>query len=174
MDWLEAVRWSPYLVGAGIGVLVWLSFILANRPIGCSTAYARTTGLIERLFRGKKIDEKEYYKKFVPELGWEMMLILGVIIGAFISSQLSGTFDLEVIPQLWSNAFGSSVLLRIAAALLGGFFIGFGARMAGGCTSGHGISGTIQLAVSSWVAFIMFFVGGFITALLLYSLIGGI
>ena len=46
----------------------------------------------------------------------------------------------------------------------------YGARLAGGCTSGHGISGTLQLAVSSWIAVICFFVGGIVTALLLYRL----
>lgn len=174
IEWLELTSWSPYIVGAGIGILVLISFILANRPIGCSTAYARTSGLIEKAFRGNNVDKKSYYKKFVPKLGWEMMLVIGVIIGAFISSYASGAFKYEMVPDLWSSAFGSSVLLRAAAALLGGFLIGFGARMANGCTSGHGISGTMQLAVSSWIAFICFFVGGFLTALFLYSFFGGV
>lgn len=174
MEWLETVRWPPYLVGAGIGVLVLLSFILVNRPIGCSTAYTRTSGLLERLFRGEKVEQKAYYKKFVPKLGWEMMLMVGIIIGAFISSYASGAFSYEMVPEIWSTAFASSVYLRAAGALLGGFLIGFGARMANGCTSGHGISGTMQLAVSSWIAFICFFVGGSLTALFMYSLLGGI
>lgn len=174
MNLLEISRWSPYLVGAGIGVLIWISFILSNRPIGCSTAYARTSGLIEKLFKGKKVDKKEYYQKFVPKLGWEMMLIIGVVSGAFISSMFSGTFEIETVPPLWRSAFGNSVILRLAAAVLGGFLVGFGARMAGGCTSGHGISGTLQLAVGSWLAFITFFLGGFLTAFLLYTYLGGV
>ena len=44
----------------------------------------------------------------------------------------------------------------------------FGARMAGGCTSGHGISGTLQLSVGSWIAVVCFFVGGIATALLMF------
>jgi hypothetical protein len=47
--------------------------------------------------------------------------------------------------------------------------MGMGARWAGGCTSGHGISGTLQLAVSSWLATLSFFAGGIVTALLLYK-----
>ena len=174
MNWLSLARWSPYAVGVGIGILTWFSFILANRPIGCSTAYARISGMIEKLFRGRVVEQKKYYQKFVPKLGWEMMLILGITLGAFLSSALSGTFTIEIIPSLWKTYFGSNVLLRFVGALVGGLLIGFGARMADGCTSGHGISGTLQLAVGSWLAFFCFFMGGFVTAIFLYTYIGGI
>lgn len=174
MNWLYLARWSPYAVGAGIGILIWLSFILSNRPIGCSTAYARISGIIETLVRGRDTGQKEYYQKFAPKVGWEMILIIGIILGAFFSSVLSETFEVETVPSLWKTAFGSGVLVRFAGALFGGCLIGFGARMAGGCTSGHGISGTLQLAVGSWLAFFCFFIGGFITAIILYVFMGGI
>jgi len=54
---------------------------------------------------------------------------------------------------------------------LGGIIMGFGARWAGGCTSGHGISGTLQLAVSSWLAAICFFAGGILTAMFIYKVL---
>ena len=57
---------------------------------------------------------------------------------------------------------------RLISALLGGFLLGFGSRFASGCTSGHGISGTMQLAISSWLAAICFFVGGILTAFLIF------
>ncbi|MGC9308227.1 MAG: YeeE/YedE thiosulfate transporter family protein [Thermoplasmatota archaeon] len=174
MNWLYLARWSPYAVGAGIGILIWFSFILSNRPIGCSTAYARISGMIEKLFRGSVVEQKTYYQKFVPRVDWEMMLIIGIILGAFVSSLVSGTFTVELVPSLWKTAFGSNMLVRFAGAICGGFLIGFGARMAGGCTSGHGISGTLQLAVSSWLAFFCFFLGGFVTAIFLYTFVGGI
>jgi uncharacterized membrane protein YedE/YeeE len=59
--------------------------------------------------------------------------------------------------------------LRLLTALIGGIFLGFGARWAGGCTSGHGISGTLQLAVSGWLAVCAFFAGGAAVAFLLYG-----
>lgn len=169
MDFLSAELWSPYVVGVGIGVLVWIGFIISNKAIGCSTAFARTFGMLEKLFRGEKAKEKEYYKKFIPKIDWEWMLVLGVVFGALLSSTLSGSFELESVPSLWEETIGAGYFLRFAVAFIGGLLIGFGARMAGGCTSGHGISGTIQLALSSWLAFIAFFVGGIITALLLYG-----
>ena len=45
----------------------------------------------------------------------------------------------------------------------------FGARLAGGCTSGHGISGTLQLSVGSWIALVCFFIGGAATAMLMFG-----
>ncbi len=151
-----------------------ISFIYSNRPIGCSTAYVRASGLGEELFKKEKVESNEYYKKFIPKIGWEVVLLAGVVLGALISSELSGSFVLETVPELWKTGFGSSFLLRAIVAILGGLLLGFGARMAGGCTSGHGISGTLQLAVSSWLALFCFFVGGFGTAYLLYVIVGGI
>ena len=170
MDWLTASRWSPYVAGAGIGLLSCAAFAFSDRFLGCSGAYSRTCGMIEKVFRGKKVDESPYYRKIAPVVEWEVMLVLGVVLGAFLSAKISGDFHVMTVPAKWSAAFGDSVVLRLAVALLGGVFMGFGARWAGGCTSGHGISGTLQLAVSSWIAAACFFVGGIATAMLLFSL----
>ena len=172
MEWLRMARWSPYVVGAGIGVLCWLAFLLSDKAIGCSTAFARTAGMVERLWRGDKVLQKEYYKRFVPAIDWEWMLVLGAVIGAFISAQLSGEFGLDWVPQLWQETFGGAPWTRLLVAFVGGALMGIGSRWAGGCTSGHGISGTLQLAVSSWLAAICFFVVGAITAHLIYGLAG--
>ena len=47
MEWLTQATWSPYVAGAGIGILSWLAFLLSDKGIGCSTAFARTAGMIE-------------------------------------------------------------------------------------------------------------------------------
>ena len=173
MEWLRMTVWSPYGVGAGIGLLSCLAFLLSDKPIGCSTAFARTSGMLERLFRGPKTLDKPYYRKFVPELDWEWMLVLGIAIGAFVSARLSGSFALQWVPAFWAETVGSSPALRWLVALVGGVIMGFGARWAGGCTSGHGISGTLQLAVSSWIAAACFFAGGIVTAQVLFKVVWG-
>ena len=170
---LAMARWSPYAVGIGIGVLSWLAFLLSDKPLGCSTAFARTAGMAERLARGPKVDAKPYYQQFKPAIDWEWMLVLGVLGGALASAALSGSFELSWVPAKWAADVGTSAAVRWLVALAGGFCIGFGARWAGGCTSGHGISGTLQLAVSSWIAAMGFFVGGIATAMLLYHVILG-
>ncbi|MFO7976672.1 MAG: YeeE/YedE thiosulfate transporter family protein [Candidatus Hydrogenedentota bacterium] len=164
-------RWSPYAVGIGIGVLSWLAFLLSDHPLGVSTAYARTSGMLERVVRGKKVDEKAYYREYPPTIDWEWMLVVGLLVGAFLSSWMSGAFRWEVTPPLWRDAFGDAPVARLAVALAGGFLVGFGARWAGGCTSGHGISGALQLVLSGWVALLCFFAGGVIMAMLTYYVI---
>jgi uncharacterized membrane protein YedE/YeeE len=171
MNWLREVQWSPYAVGIGIGVLSWLTWLISKKPIGCSTSFARSAGMIEKLFRGGQVEEKRYYQEVKPTVDWQWMLVAGMVAGALISSLLSGDFGWQWIPDRWAAAFGTNVLLRVIVALIGGILLGFGARWAGGCTSGHGISGTMQLAVSSWISAICFFVGGIIMAQILFTLL---
>jgi hypothetical protein len=171
MNVLVLERWSPYAIGGGIGILAILGFLISDKTIGCSTAFSRTSGMIEALFQGSKVKEKSYYKKFAPIIDWEWMLVLGVVIGAFVSSMLSGQFNFQWIPSRWAEAFGDAVSLRFIVALSGGIILGFGSRWAGGCTSGHGISGTLQLAVSSWIAAVCFFIGGIVTAMIMFKII---
>jgi uncharacterized membrane protein YedE/YeeE len=161
-------HWSPYVVGLGIGILSCLSFVISNRPIGVSTAYAQTSGLIGRVVVGSRIDEMPYYRAVKPEIGWEWMLAVGVLIGGCISAFLSGDIGFETAPPLWVREFGSGVAWRWFGAGIGGFLLGVGSRWAGGCTSGHGISGTLQLVAGSWLAMVCFFIGGVATAFLLY------
>jgi hypothetical protein len=171
MGILEQARWSPYAVGIGVGILSWLTFLLSDRPIGCSTAFVRSSGMIERLLRGSKATDRPYYQSFAPHIDWEWMLVAGVLVGACLSAWLSGTFMLAVVPTAWAASFGHTPVLRLIVALFGGVIMGFGARWAGGCTSGHGISGTLQLAVSGWIAAAGMFAGGIATASFLFRII---
>lgn len=163
-----ASKWSPYLVGISIGVLSWLAFLLSNHPLGVSTALAKTAGMIEKLVRGGKVLEKEYYQKNEPNIDWEWMVVAGLFLGALSAAWLSGDFQVIWVPEMWQERFGGSVTLRLVAAVIGGVLIGFGARWGRGCTSGHGISGTLQLVLSSWLAVICFFAGGVVTAMIMY------
>ena len=169
MEWLRMEQWSPYICGAGIGILSWFTFLLSGKALGASTSYARTAGMIERIFRGNKVMEREFFKNVAPKVDWQWMLVLGIFIGAFISSSLSGTAQIHWVPEPWLSVFGGAILPRMLVAFVGGTLLALGARWAGGCTSGHGISGTMQLAVASWVAAICFFIGGIVVATILYA-----
>ena len=169
MDWLMMEQWSPYICGAGIGILSWFTFLLSDKPLGTSTSYARTAGMVERLLRGRKALDREFFKKVTPTIDWQWMLVLGVVIGAFISASLSGVARIHWVPEPWLSVFGPAVLPRVLVAFIGGALLAIGARWADGCTSGHGISGTMQLAVASWIAAIFFFVGGIAVATILYA-----
>ncbi|MFA5294246.1 MAG: YeeE/YedE thiosulfate transporter family protein [Methanoregulaceae archaeon] len=169
IGWLTMASWSPYIVGAGIGVLIWTAFLFSDRPLGCSTAYANTAGMVESAISRRKAEAMPYYRKYIPAVDWQWMLIIGVLIGAFLSAYLSGTFRVLIVPPVFAEAFGNVPAFRSAVALIGGILMGLGARWAGGCTSGHGISGTLQLSLASWVAAICFFAGGILVAGLIFG-----
>ncbi|MFP4030165.1 MAG: YeeE/YedE thiosulfate transporter family protein [Desulfococcaceae bacterium] len=164
-----AASWHPYAVGVAIGMLSWLAFFLSNHPIGVSTAVAKTAGMMERAFRGAEVEKRPYYQKIGLDIGWEWVFVAGIVPGALLSAVTSGQFEATMTPEMWSSAFGDVGSLRWLTAFLGGMIMMIGARWAGGCTSGHGISGTLQLVVSGWVAMFSFFAGGVITAFLLYA-----
>jgi len=172
LELFTQATWSPYLAGAGIGILSTFAFLLSDRPIGCSTAFVKARGLITRAVRPDRLQTIEYYKEIVPKIDWPLMIIPGIMIGAFLSAMLSGQLHILLVPTLWGSTFGFNPVLRIAAALLGGIFLGFGARWAGGCTSGHGISGSIQLSVASIITAACFFAGGIVVAITLFRIFG--
>ncbi len=170
LELLLEPRWSPYLAGAGIGLLLWCSFLFSNKPLGCSTAFSRTFGMIESAFNPEKVKNLDYYTIFPPVIEWQWMMVVGIIIGSFLSSYISGTFQIIFIPHTFYTFFGDNLLFRFLTALIGGILMGLGARWAWGCTSGHGISGLAQLSLASMVSVIGFFIAGIVTAILLYSL----
>lgn len=153
MSILQQRSWSPYAVGAGIGVLGWLSVLTANKPIGITTAFESTAaGLGQRLApHASGVNEFLTKAEEVPKIDWEWMLAAGVGIGSWLSARASGDHAPRTVPALWAARFGTSPLRRDLGAFLGGALMMFGARVAKGCTSGHCISGMQQLAASSWL-----------------------
>ena len=162
--------WSPYIVGAGIGVLSWLTFYFSDKPIGASTFYAQVSGFIGKFIAKRHTQSLAYFKDKPPRVGWEFAFVLSTIVGGAIAALTGGEFVNEWLPPMWEARFGESLALRAAVALGGGGLMAFGARLAGGCTSGHGISGTMQLSVASWISVICFFLGGIAVAMTLFIL----
>ncbi|MBD3220899.1 YeeE/YedE family protein [bacterium] len=168
-DVLTDPRWSPYLVGLGIGVLSWLTFLISDHPLGVSTAFARSAGMVERGVRGPEVAKKPYYQEHPPTIDWEWLLVVGLFLGALVAAWLSGTVRWVWVPDMWAERFGAGAGGRLAVALVGGICVGFGARWGRGCTSGHGISGVLQLVLGSWLAAFCFFAGGVVVAFILYG-----
>jgi uncharacterized protein len=171
---LRMKAWSPYIVGLGIGLLSWFAFGTANKHLAITLQYEHIAALIQKAVSPQATEANHYYavraeQNKSPKIGWELMLLIGVFIGAMISSFLSGDRQKIRVPPLWSWRFGHSSPKRFAFAFLGGALLVFGARLAGGCTSGHGISGTLQLAASSWVFILLAFLVAVITAFLIFG-----
>lgn len=163
--------WSPYLVGGLIGILALLALTFSKKPVGASSAYADLAGIVGRLISPRHIASLKYYRENEPAVSWTLVFVTTAIAGSFIAASTGGELTGTYLQDLWVARFGEgSSVLRTLLALVGGATMAYGARMAGGCTSGHGISGTLQLAVGSWIAVICFFIGGIAAAMLLYRL----
>jgi hypothetical protein len=161
--------WSPYVVGALVGVLSWFAFVTADKPLGTSTTFVRSVGLVEQALVPAHVASNAYFEKTGIKVNWQMLLVVGIFAGAWLSGFLSGDREVERVPSLWKARFGPGVWKRYAFAFLGGALVLFGARLAGGCTSGHGISGSLQLAVSGWTFFLAVFAAGLATSLALFG-----
>ncbi len=162
--------WSPYLVGALLGVLSWLTFYFSDKPIGASSFYATLAGMIGKVFAKKHVESLAYYKSKPPVVNWEFAFVIAAVVGAFVAAFSGGEITNQWLPPMWEARFGEGTLgFRALVTVLGGVLMAFGARLAGGCTSGHGISGTLQLSVGSWIAVICFFIGGIAVAMALFA-----
>lgn len=161
--------WNPYLVGALIGALSMATFYFSNKPLAVSTAFARMAGMLGQLVSKHHTNSLKFFQEKVPKFEWEVMLTFGIVLGAFFAAFSGDEFMISTVPVLWETHFGNSLALRLAVAFVGGVIMALGARLAGGCTSGHGISGTLQLSVGSWVALGAFFAGGVLTAMVMYG-----
>jgi len=159
--------WSPYIAGAIIGLLQIPTFLLMETALGASSSYV-TVGAYLASFVDSGVANIKYFSSHMSgaKNWWKVAVVAGIALGAFISMTLSQARR-ETISPVWRRATGTSTLsARAPAAFLGGFIMLFGARIAGGCTSGHGISGIAQLSAGSTLAVAAMFAGGIATAML--------
>ncbi len=165
---LRKAAWSPYAAGIIIGLLQVPAFYFIDTALGASSSFVTVAGHLASLFDPAALDNP-YFAKYADsaKYWWQLALVIGIIIGAFASSTLSGTRRGAMSP-VWQKATGiSSFGGRAVLAFIGGFVLLVGARMAGGCTSGHGISGVAQLAIGSMIAVTAMFAAGIIVAMLM-------
>jgi len=166
---LTKKAWSPYLAGIVIGLLQIPAFLLIETALGTSSSYVTVVGIVASWIDPSilKIDYVAHHVAATGKNWWQVALVIGIVIGAFASMKLSGAKRAPISP-IWRRALGSpSPTQRYTVAFVGGFVLLLGARIADGCTSGHGLSGMAQLAVGSTVAVAAMFAGGIATAMLL-------
>ncbi len=167
-------KWRPYLAGALAGVLAVLSVVVSTQLIGsgkylgASTTFVRAAGLVEQGVASGHVTENAYFAKTKVKVDWQMMVVAGIFLGALVASRLDGSFKLESTPPVWSDRFGPKISVRASGAFLGGTVAMFGARLADGCPSGHGLSGLMQLSVSGFISMAGFFGAGVLVANLMY------
>ena len=162
------ISWKA--AGVALGLLLILATYLVQ-PLGVSTQFVVTDAIVTHALAPAAAEANTYLAKYGEKSDWGIgygwMLVFGMFAGGLVSARLlkarQPDADKGSMPAMWQAAFGDSRSKRYLAAFGGGVLLLFGARLAGGCTSGHMISGISQLAVSSLV-FGMFTFGAAILA----------
>ncbi|MGL5099396.1 MAG: YeeE/YedE thiosulfate transporter family protein [Fusobacteriaceae bacterium] len=154
--------WKGVFLGA-----VFFIAMLIQRPVGVSTQFSIAVGAIEKSLNPEiiyKTDENKsgygstnaYYnsgggalaKDISSPINYETMFIVGVLLGSFLGSIVSPEEKRKNLENSETEGNSPGVYLRL---FFGGVILLFGARMAGGCTSGHMMSGMSQMTLSSFL-----------------------
>ena len=167
------ISWKVAGVALGLLLIIATYFV---KPLGVSTQFVVSDAAVAHSIAPEFADGNTYLAKYgVPQdwgVGYGWMLVFGMLVGGGITARLFAKqqpdADKGSMPSLWKAQFGPSRLKRTAACFGGGVLLLFGARLAGGCTSGHMISGISQMAISSFIFAAVTFAVAIITAKLLY------
>jgi uncharacterized membrane protein YedE/YeeE len=167
--------WPWYVAGPAIGLFVPALLIAGNALFGVSSSLRHTCAAV---FPGKI----EYFRYDWKKDGlWNLLFVLGILVGGFLASHYGGPHNVAIseatkidLAKLGIHDFSGlapremfhwSALLSFRGFVLivfGGFLVGFGTAYAGGCPSGHAISGLADLQLPSLIAVVGFFAGGLI------------
>ncbi len=168
---------------------VFFAAVLLVKPIGVSTQFVIFDGILWNAIDSSAVVTSEeaksgftspndylaksggkYAKSVANPLNYSFVFVIAMIVGAAVSAVLRGGIESSerTMPQIWRANFGDSPVTRYAAAFLAGFLVLYGARLAGGCTSGHMMSGIMQTAVSGYLFAAGAFLAGIPTAMYLF------
>ena len=176
------------------GVILGLSFFLAVtlvKPIGVSTQFVIADGILAAAIHPSLIqkDDKakkgysstnaylnksggKYARSVAHPLNYSFIFVLSMFLGGFLGRLLTKNEGngpvVRQMPDVHAWRFGTNVMLRYSLAFIGGFFVLWGARLAGGCTSGHMMSGMMQTSVSGYLFAAATFLAAVPTAILIY------
>ncbi len=161
---MDILVWPAVPAGIALGLFVIFHFWLMGKPAGCSTGYGNFCGMVTSKIEYFRVGE---YAKINNSKLW---FLLGIPLGGFLSAMTS--------PEPWTFSFSMGMYDTILPQTLagkaiwivfGGILLGFGARLAGACTTGHALVGGAMLNPPSLLAGGVFFFSAFITTQLLFG-----
>jgi uncharacterized membrane protein YedE/YeeE len=162
LNGLPPMHWA--LAGAGIAAVTLALLYIGNRRLGVSTGFEDVCSLVLH---------QPYFRRGSVRSGrrWRLPLLAGLVAGGFLSAALGGGWEATWALGVFDAAIGLGPAGKLAWMFVGGLFIGFGTRLAGGCTSGHGIFGLSNFELPSLVTTLSFMAGGIATTQLIYRIV---
>lgn len=156
------IHWA--LGGAVIAAVTLALLFLANRRLGISTGFEDVCSLVVDI---------PYFRRAAVTAGrgWRLPFLAGLLLAGFVSATLAGGWSPTWELGRFDEVIGGGPTAKVAWMFVGGLFIGFGTRLAGGCTSGHGIFGMANLEVPSIISTVSFMAAGIVTTQLVYRVI---
>ncbi len=162
----DSIFWPGWLGGLAIGLFALTQFWLSNRQLGVSQGYSHLCGLVSRTGAFARGDQKTADNGLL----WFLFgLPLGGLIAALTAHGANGVTFTFAMGEMYDSVLPQIFWLKALVLILGGVLMGVGSRLAGGCTSGHVISGCALLNPPSLLAGALFFGGGLATVQLLFS-----
>ena len=164
----DVTVWSGWVAGLAIGAFLLVLLVVTGRHLGVSTAFGDVVGLLTR---------QRYFTRGEGSGGpnWRLFFILGLPLGgllAFLTSPTAGAWTPHFeLGAMYDTVLPEAAWARALVLLFGGVLMGYGARMAGGCTSGHAIMGLALWNKPSLLASLGFFLGGLAIVNLLFRCI---
>jgi len=159
----EISFWPFYLGGAAIGAVTLIGFWLLNKPFGVSSGFDAVCS---------EFVQNSYFKSFHRD--WRLYVLAGLFLGGFLSFYFQGGFSLTWKIGQIDQLLGELSWAKTALFFAGGILMGFGSRLANGCTSGHVIAGIPLGGINSAKAGVLFFAGSLASAWgLSHFLLGG-
>ena len=165
---MEVVVWSGWVGGIGIGLYMLTQYLLTGKALGVSTGYGNLCAI------GSK---RPFFStdKYKEPFNWRLLFLLGIPLGGVVAVLTSPDATLNFsfsLGEMYDGVMPSALWARGLILVLGGVLMGVGARMAGGCTSGHAISGLALGNGPSLIAAMGFFVGGIAAVQILFAVAG--
>ncbi|MCB0317472.1 MAG: YeeE/YedE family protein [Bdellovibrionales bacterium] len=173
------------------GIILGLSFLLAVaviKPIGVSTQFVILDGVLAKQFNNELIVKDEtaktgyassnaylnksggkYAKEVANPINYGFLFVVFMFLGGFLGKKMQKGAQIKQLPVFHLNRFGDKHSTRYLLAFLGGAIVLWGARLAGGCTSGHMMSGMMQTSISGYLFAIAAFIVAIPTSIYIYK-----
>lgn len=154
--------WHPLVSGVILGIVLFISFMVAGQGMGASGSFARVTAQLAYLY-DSTFAQNSYAAKYLFSgnalANWTVVETLGIFLGGYLSAMFAGR-----IKQSIDKGDDYPSYKRLIWAFLGGFIMAGATRLARGCTSGQALDGAATFSAGTWIFMLAAFGAGFVFA----------